>query len=129
MAAELVAALDRHSRARGYRNRSAALADMVREALVQREWETGRGEVVGTITIVYDHETRELLDVLTDLQHHFLGAIICSTHVHLDERNCLEVIVARGRAEELKRIADRLIATRGVKHGQLACTTTGRRLA
>jgi CopG family nickel-responsive transcriptional regulator len=129
MSLDLARALERYRRSRGYRNRSAALAEMVREQLVQREWEAGRSQVVGTITIVYDHGTRELLDALTEVQHRFLGAIVCSTHVHLDEHHCLEVIVARGLPARLKRIADRLISTRGVKHGQLVCTTTGHSLA
>ena len=80
---------------------------------------------MGTITLVYDHHTRELADTLTDLQHRFHKAILSSTHVHLDGHNCIEVVIVRGRARDLKEIADRLIGTRGVKHGRFTATTSG----
>ncbi len=83
---------------------------------------------MGTITFVYSHETRELTDTLTELQHHFYASIISSMHVHLDEHNCLEVIVVKGKGENIKKIADRLIGTKGVKHGKLTVTTTGKHL-
>ncbi len=124
----LIAAFDKRIRAKGYRTRSEAVRDIIRNYLVEGEWERHDGPVVGTITVVYDHHTRELTHALTDVQHHFHGAVCCSTHVHLDEDNCLEVIVLRGAVKEVQRIADRLISTRGVKHGRLVCTTTGKGL-
>lgn len=123
--ADLVRAFDRNISGRGYRTRSEAIRDLMRDYLVEDEWRSQRRRVVGTVTIVYDHETRELNHVLTELQHQCHDAIVCTTHVHLDERNCLEVIVVQGRAEQVRAIADRLISTRGVKHGKLVCTTTG----
>jgi CopG family nickel-responsive transcriptional regulator len=126
---ELVEAFDRLTRGKGYRTRSEAVRDVIRDYLVAQQWERMRGQVVGTVTIVYDHETRELTHVLTELQHQFHHAIACATHVHLDEHNCLEVIVVKGKSEEVRAIADRLISTRGVKHGKLVCTTTGKKLA
>jgi CopG family nickel-responsive transcriptional regulator len=126
---ELVKAFDRVTRAKGYRTRSEAVRDVMRDYLVAQEWERIRGRVVGTVTLVYEHETRELTHVLTELQHQFHDAITCTTHVHLDEHNCLEVIVVKGRSTQVRAIADRLISTRGVKHGKLVCTTTGRTLA
>jgi CopG family nickel-responsive transcriptional regulator len=126
---ELVKQFDESIRSRGYRTRSEAIRDIMREHLVEREWEGGNlGSVVGTVTIVYDHEVRELSNTLTSLQHEFHDAIVCTTHIHLDEHNCLEVIVVRGSGEQIRSIADRLISTRGVKHGKLMCTTTGRSL-
>jgi CopG family nickel-responsive transcriptional regulator len=101
----------------------------MRDQLVDEEWQLGRRLVVGTVTIVYDHDTRELSHALTELQHQFHDAIACATHVHLDEHHCLEVIVVKGRADQVRAIADRLISTRGVKHGKLVCTTTGDNLA
>jgi CopG family nickel-responsive transcriptional regulator len=71
---------------------------------------------------------REIARVLTHLQHQYPDAIVCTTHVHLDEHNCMEVLVVRGSAAEVQAIADKLISTRGVKHGKLVCTTTGRSL-
>lgn len=125
----LVKAFDANIEKKGYRTRSEAIRDMMRDRLVDEEWQSGRRPVVGTVTIVYDHETRELSHVLTELQHQFHDAIACATHVHLDEHHCLEVIVVKGRSEQVRTIADRLISTKGVKHGKLVCTTTGDSLA
>jgi len=127
--AELVDAFDHLIEGKGYRTRSEAVRDLMRDALVETEWESGSGEVVGTVTIVYDHEVRELSRMLTHVQHHHLHSIVCTTHVHLDEHHCMEVLVLRGSASEVRAIADKLISTRGVKHGKLVCTTTGKSLA
>jgi CopG family nickel-responsive transcriptional regulator len=113
---------------KGYANRSEAIRDLIRDSLVMEEWESSTAETVGTITIVYSHETRELTDTLTDLQHRYYSSIISAMHIHLDEHNCLEVIVVKGKAKDIKIIADRLIGTKGVKHGKLTVTTTGKHL-
>ncbi len=113
---------------KGYATRSEAIRDMIRDALVEREWESGGHETVGTITIVYNHHTRELEHALTDMQHKSFHQIISTLHVHLDAHNCLEVLVVKGSSREIKNIADRLIGTRGVKHGKLTMTTTGKEL-
>lgn len=127
--AQLIEAFDKRIRAKGYRTRSEAIRDIIRNHLVEEEWERGDRPVVGAITVVYDHHTRELTHALTEMQHQFHGQIRCSTHVHLDADNCLEVIVVSGMSREVHSIADRLISTRGVKHGKLVCTTTGEGLA
>lgn len=126
--ADLRKDFDRLISKKGYPNRSEAIRDLIRNTLVQEEWEAGDKETIGTITIVYSHHTRELVDVLTDLQHHFYSSIVSSIHVHLDEHNCLEVLVVRGKGTDIKKIADRLIGTKGVKHGRLTMTTTGKAL-
>lgn len=113
---------------KGYPTRSEAIRDMIRDALVDQEWEAGEQETVGTITIVYNHHTRELEHALTDMQHKSFHQIISALHVHLDAHNCLEVLVVKGKSQEIKKIADRLIGTRGVKHGKLTMTTTGKEL-
>jgi CopG family nickel-responsive transcriptional regulator len=113
---------------KGYSNRSEAIRDLIRDSLVLEEWESSTAETVGTISIVYSHDTRELTDTLTDLQHRYHNSIISAMHIHLDEHNCLEVIVVRGKAKDIKAIADRLIGTKGVKHGKLSVTTTGKHL-
>jgi CopG family nickel-responsive transcriptional regulator len=113
---------------KGYANRSEAIRDLIRDSLVMEEWESSTAETVGAITIVYSHDTRELTDTLTDLQHRYYASIISSMHIHLDEHNCLEVIVVKGKARDIKAIADRLIGTKGVKHGKLSATTTGKHL-
>lgn len=113
---------------KGYANRSEALRDLIRESLVREQWELGTEEAVGTITLVYDHDTRDLADKLTDLQHAHYESIVSTLHVHLDTHHCLEVLVLRGTARTLKEVADRLIGTRGVKHGTFSATTEGRAL-
>jgi CopG family nickel-responsive transcriptional regulator len=122
----LLKAFDKIIRQKGYASRSEAIRDIIRDFLVEQEWVAGKKEVVGTVTIVYDHHSRELGNRLTELQHRHHTAIISSTHVHLDEHNCLEVIIVRAKPEEVKRIADQLISTKGVKHGKLVATSSGR---
>ncbi len=113
---------------KGYATRSEAIRDMIRDTLVEQEWSSDEQETVGTITIVYNHHTRELEHALTDMQHRSFHHIISTLHVHLDAHNCLEVLVVKGTSRDIKKIADRLIGTRGVKHGKLTMTTTGKEL-
>lgn len=120
--------LDRMSREKGYDNRSLAIADMIRANLVEHRQQQGDAEIAGSITMVYDHHRHHLQDLLTDLQHDHREVIISSLHVHLDHDNCLEVLVVRGDAREIKKLADELIAAKGVKHGKLVITTTGKDL-
>jgi CopG family transcriptional regulator, nickel-responsive regulator len=124
----LLERFDARIKKKGYANRSEAIRDLIRDSLVSEEWESTTEETVGTLTIVYSHDIRELTDTLTDLQHHHHSSIISSMHVHLDEHNCLEVIIVKGKAKDIKSIADRLIGTKGVKHGKLTVTTTGKHL-
>jgi CopG family nickel-responsive transcriptional regulator len=124
---ELLERFDRQITQKGYTNRSEAIRDLIRDDLVTEEWARNE-ETVGTITIVYDHHTRELSETLTHLQHSFEGRIMSVLHVHLDHHNCLEVLVVRGRSQRLKAFADRLVGIRGVKHGKLTMTTTGEHL-
>ena len=126
MDGELVDQLDAMSKKKGYANRSQALADMVRARLVDHWAEVGGGEIAGTITLVYDHHTRDLQAKLTDIQHAHEGLIISVLHVHLDHHNCMEVLAVRGQAPAVRKLADGLIAVKGVKHGKLTVTTTGK---
>jgi len=113
---------------RGYANRSEAIRDLIRDSLVRREWGADE-EIVGTITIVYDHRVRDLSSRLIQLQHTEANSILSNLHIHLDHHNCLEVIAIKGRASKVQAFADEIIGARGVKHGKLAATTTGKRLA
>lgn len=124
----LLRGFDRLIARKGYTNRSEALRDLIRDALVKEEWETGTRQTAGTITLVYSHDTRELADTLTDLQHDYHSQIVSTMHIHLDGHNCLEVLVVRGRGKDIRKIADRLIGTKGVKHGKLTVATTGRHI-
>lgn len=126
---DLINNFDFSIKRKGYNTRSEAIRDIIRDYLVEAEWETETKNVIGTITIVYNHEVREIANTLTALQHSYHEAIVCTTHVHLDEHNCLEVIIVRGSADQVRIIADKLISTRGVKHGKLVCTTTGLNLS
>ncbi len=115
-------------RSSAYDNRSEFFRDMIRERLVVEEWEGGDGEAVGTITLVYDHHARGVNEKLTDLQHSHHDVILATTHVHLDHHLCAEVIICRGRPVVLRSICDRLRQQRGVLHGALTMSSTGRGL-
>ena len=113
---------------KGYDNRSHAIADMIRSELVDHRQKAGDAEIAGTITLVYDHHKQHVQETLTDIQHDHHEVILSTVHVHLDHHNCLEVLLVRGKARLVKRIADQLIAAKGVKHGKLTVTTTGKDL-
>ena len=104
---------------RGYTNRSEAFRDLARAELVKESAEKPNALVVGTVTIVYDHHVRMLNEKLTELQHQHYESVVSTLHVHLDHDNCLEVIVLRGKAKDVRKTADALISTKGVKHGRL----------
>jgi CopG family transcriptional regulator, nickel-responsive regulator len=120
--------LDRMTREKGYDNRSLAVADMIRDQLVEHHQNYGDRDIAGTITLVYDHHKQHVQAALTDIQHDHHDVIISTLHVHLDHDNCLEVLAVRGQAGTIKQIADELIAAKGVKHGKLTVTTSGKDL-
>ena len=117
--ADLLEQFDQHIGERGYTNRSEAFRDLVRDELIRKASEAPDVPVVGTVTLVYDHHVRMLSDKLTDLQHEDHHLILSTMHVHLDHDNCLEVIVVKGRAKEVRRVADGLISVKGVRFGSL----------
>jgi len=127
--AKLLQDLDQMTSTQGYTNRSLAVADMIRDRLVEHRQKFGNEDIAGTITLVYDHHKQHVQATLTDIQHDHHELIISTLHVHLDHDNCLEVLVVRGKAGSIKKIADELIAAKGVKHGKLTVTTTGKDLA
>ncbi len=112
----------------GYSNRSEAIRDLIRDTFVQKEWLEGDRETAGVAVLVYDHHRHELAQKLVDIQHHDFHCIVSSLHIHIDEHNCLEVIVLRGKAKKIQKLADSLISTRGVIHGRFIGTTTGKEL-
>lgn len=124
----LLEQLDEMSSQKGYDNRSLAIADMIRDRLVEHRQKFGDEEIAGTITLVYDHHTQHVQEALTEIQHDHHDVIVSTMHVHLDHHNCLEVLVVRGKATQIKKIADELIAAKGVKHGKLTVTSTGKDL-
>jgi CopG family nickel-responsive transcriptional regulator len=125
---DLLNKFDRLITQRGYTNRSEAFRDLIRDELVEKTWESPESQVVGTVTLVYDHHVRMLNEKLTDIQHDYHRSILSTLHVHLDHDHCLEVLVVRGKSVEVRKVADVLISTKGVKHGRLTITTTGTEL-
>ncbi|MDY6968493.1 MAG: nickel-responsive transcriptional regulator NikR [Spirochaetota bacterium] len=113
---------------KGYVNRSEAIRDLIRDMLVMEEISDPDTEVVGTLVLIYSHEVREILDKLNDIQHEYFQYIVSSMHVHLDEHNCLEILLLRGNGKTVKDISDRLISVKNVKHGKLILTSTGQHL-
>lgn len=110
-----------------YTNRSEFLRDLIRDHLVEREWKS-QEELLGTISMIYDHHQRGLSARLTDLQHDFPGSILATTHIHLDHHHCAEMIMVRGRAGDIQRLADEMKRQRGVLHAKLAMSSTGKTL-
>jgi CopG family nickel-responsive transcriptional regulator len=113
----LLSEFDAIAEARGV-TRSEVLRDLVR-AEVGRVRVARGVHAIGTLTLVYDHHVRELTKQLTEFQHQLGDQVRSTLHIHVDEHRCLEVIVLRGRSDEIQRVADRLLATRGVTHGGL----------
>lgn len=122
---DLLSRFDKLIARRGYANRSEAFRDLIREELVEASWERPDTIVVGTVTLVYDHHVRLLSERLTDMQHDHYHNILSTLHVHLDHDHCLEVLVVKGKASVVQKIADSLISTKGVKLGKLTIATTG----
>jgi CopG family nickel-responsive transcriptional regulator len=113
---------------KSYPNRSEAIRDLIRGVLVEREQQLGGKDIAAVLTLVYDHHFSDLTQRLVEAQHGAHEVILTTMHVHLDHHNCLEVLILKGAGEAIKRLADKLIATKGVKHGRLTLTTTGQGL-
>ena len=125
---DLLGEFDKLIARRGYTSRSEAVRDLIRKEMVDEISGTPNAEVYGTVTLIYDHHTRLLPEKLTELQHQYHAAIMSSVHVHLDHDNCLEAILVRGKSTLVQKLANTLIATKGVKHARFILTTSGRNL-
>ena len=123
----LLRSFDTYINAQSYNNRSEAIRDLIRKALVKQEWESD-SKVMGVITLVYDHHQHQLQEKVTEVQHDYHHHIVSTTHVHMDHNNCLEVIIVKGKAQDVQDLADRLIALRGIRDGNLAMSSTGKDL-
>ncbi len=110
-----------------YQNRSEYIRDLIRDQLVEQEWERNE-EALGTITLIYDHHMRQLSDKLTHLQHEHHDEVLAATHVHLDHHLCAEMIMVKGRAQRVRSLADRLRQQKGVLHSTLSMSSTGKKL-
>jgi CopG family nickel-responsive transcriptional regulator len=121
---ELLAGFDKLIARRGYKNRSEAVRDLIREALLADAIDSNK-PVIGTLTLVYDHHMPGLSQKLTEVQHHAGAMVIAATHVHLDHHYCLEVIILKGKSRAIQEIANQMIAMRGVELGKLVLTNSG----
>lgn len=124
---DLLKQFDRVIAKRGYKNRSEAIRDLIRETLVNEAVDENK-PVVATLSMIYDHHKPDLSKKLNAIQHHSHDNVLAATHVHLDADNCLEVVIMKGRSGEVQHLADHMLAMRGVKHGKLVVTTTGKDL-
>jgi len=124
---DLLKQFDRVIAKRGYKNRSEAIRDLIRESLVSEAVDQNR-EVVATLSMIYDHHRPNLSNKLNEIQHHFHGNVLAATHVHLDHDHCLEVVIMKGQSGKIKQVADQMLAMRGVTHGKLVLTTPGKDL-
>lgn len=113
---------------RAYQTRSEAIRDLIRNTLVQQDWQDTTSEVAATLTLVYDHHKSDLAQRVTNAQHDAHHLIITTLHVHLDHHNCLEVLVLKGPGADVRDFAQRLISTKGVMFGKLSLATTGENL-
>ena len=126
--AKLLKQFDELMGQKGYVNRSEAIRDLIRKHLVEHEWETGDKETLGTLTIIYNHHVRELSERLDHFQHDHFENVISTMHVHLDADNCLEVMILRGMPAKIRSLADHILGVKGVNHGQLVMTSSGKEL-
>ena len=125
---DLLERFDEAIKEKAYTNRSKAIRDLIVDFVVGREWEGSDGEVMGSLTLLYDHEAGGLLEKLTDIQHKKHDNIISTMHLHIDQHNCMEILALKGYPNEIREVADRLISCRGVKHGKLVMNTMGREI-
>jgi CopG family nickel-responsive transcriptional regulator len=122
--ADLLERFDLLCAGRGYASRSEALRDMIRQALLEERGKPGDNPATGVLSLVYDHHRHDLSQQLTQRQHDAHACIVATLHVHLDHRNCLEILVLRGGAARISELADSLRAVRGVSHGSFTITST-----
>ena len=119
LAAGLLRELDKRVGKKGYASRSEFVRDLIREQIVETKWSDSAEDVIGVLTISYDHHERGLTQRILDAQHSAYVNILCSTHVHLDHHNCLEAIIIKGSPREIERIRTQIGGIRGVKYARL----------
>jgi CopG family nickel-responsive transcriptional regulator len=121
---ELLRDFDLLIRGKGYASRSEAVRDLVRRSIADAAVKDDNAGVIGTLTIIYDNDAHGVIDRLLDLQHHHSAEIMTTVHIHVDERACLEVLIVRGRSREVRALADRITAIKGIRNGELVVTRT-----
>jgi CopG family nickel-responsive transcriptional regulator len=128
---ELIESFDQLSEEKGYNNRSEALRDLMRDALVQARLEKHPDSalVLGSLTLVYDHHARELSERMAEIQHERHGLVVSVLHVHISHDDCMEVIALRGKSTEIRELSNALLSLKGVKHGKLFLTLPSHEIA
>lgn len=126
---DLLSRFDRLCDEKSYQTRSEAIRDLIRNALIRKQWEEDDQETMGVLSLVYDHHQSDLSQKLTEIQHQALDVVVTSMHIHIDHHNCLEVLILRGPGRTIRETSEKLISTKGVKHGKINLTTTGRDIA
>jgi CopG family nickel-responsive transcriptional regulator len=121
----LLKKFDQLIKKRKYSNRSEAIRDVIRKDLVEEQWQRGE-EVIGSISLVYEHHRRELVEKLTELQHKFHNLVVSTQHIHVDYDNCFEIVIVKGKAEQVRELAQKMQASKGVKYLSLSASTTGK---
>ncbi|MEN3038265.1 MAG: nickel-responsive transcriptional regulator NikR [Candidatus Kryptonium sp.] len=121
MEKDLLEKFDKLIHQKGYTNRSEAIRDLIREKLVEQAIEKNK-VCFGIFSFVYDHRKRELEEKLTDFQHEHFNMIISTTHIHIDRNHCLEILIMKGKSEDLKKITDKVLSYKGVENGKLVLT-------
>ncbi len=121
---DLLEKFDSHIGDKNYINRSEALRDLIRKSLMEEKVENPHAHVFGSLTIIYNHHHGDISDRLNSLQHDFFGNIVSTTHIHLDEHNCLEVLILKGTSGLVRELSDSILSLKHVKHGQLVIAST-----
>ncbi len=119
---KLIKKFDKKIKKQGYENRSEAIRDLIRKDLINQKSLDPESELIGTLTMIYDHHTGNLTDKLLNLQHDHTEEILSTTHIHVDHDNCLEVLILKGKTKKIQNLADNIKALKGIKHGELVIT-------
>ena len=122
----LLSDFDKLVTGRGYPNRSEAIRDLIRRELSKEKLTNPKAKAVAAVCVVYDHHATKLMEKLTGLQHSRLLQTICTTHIHLDEHDCMEIIVLKGKVAEINKTAENILSQKGVKLGKVNVMATGR---
>jgi CopG family nickel-responsive transcriptional regulator len=124
---ELIEKFDTLIKQKNYENRSEAIRDLIRESIVEEEWQHNQ-QIIGAIALVYDHHKRQLVNKLLDIQHNFHDVVLSSQHIHIDHNNCLEIMIVKGLSELIKGFYNKIRAIKGIKHINIIKSTSGREL-
>jgi CopG family nickel-responsive transcriptional regulator len=119
---DLLKKFDKMIKKEGYTNRSEAIRDLIRKNLILEKNKNPDAKAIGTLTMIYDHHSGNLTNKLLDIQHDHHSEILSTTHIHVDHHNCLEVLVLKGKAGSIQKLADNIKALKGIKHGELVIT-------